>query len=49
MVELVTARLVDLEPIVTHRFAAADFARAFELMDRREGIVGKIVLDHGVG
>lgn len=46
MVELVTARLVDLAPIVTHRFAASDFEQAFELMDRREGVVGKIVLEH---
>ena len=45
-VDLVRAGLVDLEPIVTHRFAAADFERAFELMDRRDGIVGKIVLEH---
>jgi threonine dehydrogenase-like Zn-dependent dehydrogenase len=49
MVELVTARLVDLEPIVTHRFAASDFQQAFRLMDRREGIVGKIVLEHVAG
>jgi threonine dehydrogenase-like Zn-dependent dehydrogenase len=46
MVELVTAGLVDLEPIVTHRFAASEFEQAFELMDRREGVVGKIVLEH---
>jgi 2-desacetyl-2-hydroxyethyl bacteriochlorophyllide A dehydrogenase len=45
-VDLVRAGLVDLEPIVTHRFAAAEFERAFELMDRRDGIVGKIVLEH---
>jgi 2-desacetyl-2-hydroxyethyl bacteriochlorophyllide A dehydrogenase len=44
--DLVRGGLVDLEPIVTHRFAAADFERAFELMDRRDGIVGKIVLEH---
>jgi threonine dehydrogenase-like Zn-dependent dehydrogenase len=45
MVELVRAGLVDLEPIVTHRFPAPEFERAFELMDRREGIVAKIVLE----
>ena len=45
-VDLVRAGLVDLGPIVTHRFAAAEFERAFELMDRRDGIVGKIVLEH---
>jgi L-iditol 2-dehydrogenase len=49
MVELVTDRLVDLEPIVTHRFAASEFQQAFQLMDRREGIVGKIVLEHVPG
>jgi threonine dehydrogenase-like Zn-dependent dehydrogenase len=49
MVGLVAAGLVDLEPIVTHRFAAADFERAFELMDRREGVVGKILLEHVAG
>jgi L-iditol 2-dehydrogenase len=49
MVELVRAGLVDLEPIVTHRFAAAEFEQAFELMDRRDGIVGKIVLEHVPG
>jgi 2-desacetyl-2-hydroxyethyl bacteriochlorophyllide A dehydrogenase len=46
MVELVRAGLVDLEPIVTHRFPAPEFERAFDLMDNREGIVGKIVLEH---
>jgi L-iditol 2-dehydrogenase len=37
---------VGLDPLVTHQFAAADFQTAFELMDRREGIVGKVVLEH---
>lgn len=46
VVSLLTAGLVDLDPIVTHRFPAADFERAFALMDAREGIVGKVVLEH---
>ncbi len=46
LVGLLTAGLVDLDPIVTHRFPLADFAEAFALMDAREGIVGKIVLEH---
>jgi len=46
VVELLEAELVDLEPIVTHRFPASEFQDAFDLMDRREGIVGKIVLEH---
>jgi 2-desacetyl-2-hydroxyethyl bacteriochlorophyllide A dehydrogenase len=46
MLSLVAAGLVRLDPLVTHQFAAADFQTAFELMDRREGIVGKVVLEH---
>jgi L-iditol 2-dehydrogenase len=46
MVALVSGGLVDLEQIVTHRFPAAQFERAFELLERREGIVAKVVLEH---
>jgi L-iditol 2-dehydrogenase len=46
MVGLVRAGLVRLDPVVTHQFAAVEFQAAFELMDRRKGIVGKVVLDH---
>jgi L-iditol 2-dehydrogenase len=46
MVGLLRAGLVRLDPVVTHQFGAAEFRAAFELMDRREGIVGKVVLDH---
>jgi threonine dehydrogenase-like Zn-dependent dehydrogenase len=46
MVGLVTAGLVDLDPIVTHRFPIERFDEAFALMDDRHGIVGKIVLEH---
>lgn len=48
MVALVRDRLVDLEPIVTHRFPLERFQEAFELMDDRRGIVAKIVLEHAV-
>jgi L-iditol 2-dehydrogenase len=46
MLSLVGAGLVQLDPLVTHQFAVADFQTAFELMNRREGIVGKVVLEH---
>ena len=46
MVELLSEGRVDLDPIVTHRFPIADFERAFGLMERREGTVVKIVLEH---
>jgi threonine dehydrogenase-like Zn-dependent dehydrogenase len=43
---LLGTSLFDLQPVVTHRFRADEFERAFELMERREGIVGKVVLEH---
>jgi hypothetical protein len=46
MVGLLRAGLVRLDPVVTHRFAAAEYRAAFELMDRRDGIVAKVVLEH---
>jgi threonine dehydrogenase-like Zn-dependent dehydrogenase len=46
MVGLVRDRLVELDPIVTYRFPAAEFRQAFELLERREGAVAKIVLEH---
>lgn len=46
MVGLVRDKLVELDPIVTHRFPAAEFQRAFDLLERREGAVAKIVLEH---
>jgi 2-desacetyl-2-hydroxyethyl bacteriochlorophyllide A dehydrogenase len=48
VVSLFVDGLVDLEAIVTHRFPAAEFEDAFALMDAREGIVGKVVLEHTV-
>ena len=46
VVELLHESRLDLAPIVTHRFPLAEFERAFELMENREGIVAKIVLEH---
>ena len=46
MLALVANGLVDLEPIVTHRFPTHDFADAFALMDKPEGRVTKILLEH---
>jgi len=46
MVALLRERLVDLDPIVTHRFPLEQFEDAFALMDDRRGVVAKIVLEH---
>ena len=46
VVGLITDRLLDLDPIVTHRFPVNEFEEAVRLMDRRQGIVAKIVLEH---
>jgi L-iditol 2-dehydrogenase len=46
VVGLVSDRVVDFDPIVTHRFPAAEFQEAIRLMDDRHGIVAKIVLEH---
>jgi 2-desacetyl-2-hydroxyethyl bacteriochlorophyllide A dehydrogenase len=46
VVGLLTRGVVDFEPLVTHRFPAARFDDAFELMDAREGVVAKVLLEH---
>lgn len=46
VVGLVASRVLDLDPIVTHRFPANEFDEAVRLMDERRGIVAKIVLEH---
>jgi 2-desacetyl-2-hydroxyethyl bacteriochlorophyllide A dehydrogenase len=46
VVGLVSDRVLTLDPIVTHRFPAAEFQEAMRLMDNRDGIVAKIVLEH---
>jgi D-arabinose 1-dehydrogenase-like Zn-dependent alcohol dehydrogenase len=48
MVALLRERLVDLDPIVTHRFPLERYEDAFALMDERRGIVARIVLEHAV-
>jgi 2-desacetyl-2-hydroxyethyl bacteriochlorophyllide A dehydrogenase len=46
VVGLVGDGVVDLDPVVTHRFPMPEFEDAVRLMDEREGIVAKIVLEH---
>ena len=46
MVELLRESLVDLDPIVTHRFPLDRFEDAFALMDDRSGVVARVVLEH---
>jgi L-iditol 2-dehydrogenase len=46
VVGLVADRVLDLDPIVTHRFPMSEFDSAVALMDDRRGIVAKIVLEH---
>ncbi|HEX4745803.1 MAG TPA: alcohol dehydrogenase catalytic domain-containing protein [Gaiellaceae bacterium] len=46
MVSLLREGLVDLAPIVTHRFPLERFEDAFALMDDRRGVVARIVLEH---
>jgi L-iditol 2-dehydrogenase len=46
VVGLLAERILDLDPIVTHRFPASEFEQAARLMDNRQGIVAKIVLEH---
>jgi 2-desacetyl-2-hydroxyethyl bacteriochlorophyllide A dehydrogenase len=38
--------LVELDPIVTHRFPLEEYEEAFALMDDRRGVVARIVLEH---
>jgi 2-desacetyl-2-hydroxyethyl bacteriochlorophyllide A dehydrogenase len=46
VVGLVADRVLDLDPVVTHHFPISEFADAVRLMDDRDGIVAKIVLEH---
>ncbi len=46
MVSLLRESLVDLDPIVTHRFPLERFEDAFALMDDRRGVVARVVLEH---
>jgi L-iditol 2-dehydrogenase len=46
VVALLARGVVDFEPLVTHRFPAARFDEAFGLMDAREGVFAKVLLEH---
>ena len=47
VVELVGAGLVDLEPVIARRLPAERFEDAFRLMGESDGVVGRILLEHG--
>ena len=46
VVEVLAAGLVNFDPVITHRFPAERFEDAFRLMAERDGIVGKVLLEH---
>ena len=47
VVDMLGAGLVDLAPVVARRFPAERFEDAFALMGERDGVVGRILLEHG--
>jgi threonine dehydrogenase-like Zn-dependent dehydrogenase len=47
VVDLLGAGLVDLSPVVARRFPAGQFEDAFRLMGEPDGVVGRILLEHG--
>jgi L-iditol 2-dehydrogenase len=46
VVGLVADGVLELDPVVTHRFPVSEFKEAVRLMDDRRGVVAKIVLEH---
>jgi threonine dehydrogenase-like Zn-dependent dehydrogenase len=46
VIGLVVDRVLNLDPVVTHHFPISEFEDAVRLMDARDGIVAKIVLEH---
>jgi len=46
VVELLGSGLVDFSPVVARRFPAEQFEQAFALMAERDGVVGRILLEH---
>ncbi len=46
VVRLLEQGLLDLDPIVTHRFSAGRYEEAFAQMDDRDGVVAKVLLEH---
>jgi len=49
VLRLLERGLVDLEPLVTHRFPAARFEEAFAVLEARKGTVAKVLLEHVPG
>jgi L-iditol 2-dehydrogenase len=49
VVELVGAGVVDLAPVIARRVPAERFEDAFRLMSEPDGVVGRILLEHGAG
>jgi D-arabinose 1-dehydrogenase-like Zn-dependent alcohol dehydrogenase len=47
VVELLRAGLVDLAPVLARRIPVERFEDAFALMGERDGVVGRILLEHG--
>jgi threonine dehydrogenase-like Zn-dependent dehydrogenase len=47
VVELLGAGVVDFEPVVARRIPAERFEEAFRLMGEADGVVGRILLEHG--
>ena len=47
VVGLVSSGSVDFSPLVTHRFPAREFERAFDLLETAGGNATKILLEHG--
>jgi threonine dehydrogenase-like Zn-dependent dehydrogenase len=48
VIRLLEQGLLELDPIVTHRFPAERFVDAFAVMDERPGMVAKVLLEHSV-
>ena len=46
VMRILDKRLVDFETLVTHRFPISNFEEAFAFMDKREGVVVKVLLEH---
>jgi L-iditol 2-dehydrogenase len=46
VVTLLEHGLVDLDPIVTHRFPTVQFEDAFAVLEERRGTVAKVLLEH---
>ncbi len=47
VIDLLGAGLVDLEPVIARRVPAERFEDAFRLMRESDGVVGRILLEHG--